>query len=294
MLTYDTFIIGHISIDKIITHLGEESSLTGGAVIYSSYAARAGRHKVGVLTKTAPAEKHLLREFNINEEDIFYLPSLKTTSIKNQFLSADRERRNCTALSIADPFTVEDMQIAVVSKIYHLAGLIYGDFAPELITHLAGKGDVAVDMQGFLRVAEKGDMFFKDWQLKKEYLPQIRYLKTDAAEAEVLTGFEDRDKAAETLFSWGSPEIMITHGNEVIVYDKDGFHRAPLKPRNLSGRTGRGDTCFSAYITERNYKTVDESLLYAAALVSLKMETPGPFRGTRTDVERYMEDFCYT
>ncbi|GAH32478.1 unnamed protein product, partial [marine sediment metagenome] len=63
------------------------------------------------------------------------------------------------------------------------------------------------------------------------------------------------------------------------------------KPRNLSGRTGRGDTCFSAYITERLNKGVEEALLFAVALVSFKMEKPGPFKGTREEVEDYIKKY---
>jgi hypothetical protein len=36
---------------------------------------------------------------------------------------------------------------------------------------------------------------------------------------------------------------------------------------------------------------IPASLLYATACVSLKMETPGPFTGTRADVEQYIADF---
>ena len=36
---------------------------------------------------------------------------------------------------------------------------------------------------------------------------------------------------------------------------------------------------------------MQEALLYATALVSLKMETPGPFTGTREDVLAYIEEF---
>ena len=36
---------------------------------------------------------------------------------------------------------------------------------------------------------------------------------------------------------------------------------------------------------------VDEALLYATACVSLKMETPGVFAGTRADVEDYIHRF---
>ncbi|MBU4226651.1 ribokinase, partial [bacterium] len=65
----------------------------------------------------------------------------------------------------------------------------------------------------------------------------------------------------------------------------------PLKPRNISGRTGRGDTCFSAYITERLDKNIEEALLFASALVSIKMEVSGPFKGTRDEVKNYIKKY---
>lgn len=42
-------------------------------------------------------------------------------------------------------------------------------------------------------IALTGDRcFFEDWKEKKELLPYITFLKTDAAEAEILTGLTDR------------------------------------------------------------------------------------------------------
>jgi sugar/nucleoside kinase (ribokinase family) len=73
---------------------------------------------------------------------------------------------------------------------------------------------------------------------------------------------------------------MITHSSEVLVYDGRELAAAPFTPANLLGRTGRGDTCFGAYLAWRLTHGVPESLAYAAALTSLKMEKPGPFTGT--------------
>jgi sugar/nucleoside kinase (ribokinase family) len=285
---YDTFIIGHISKDEIIFEETLERNI-GGAVIYSSYAAKAGGSKVGVMTKTSREDIGLLDNFNVEKEDVYFLPSKATTSIRNVYLSADRERRICTAISIADPFNVEELE-GIDSKLYHLAGLIAGEFNGEMIKTLSQRGLVAVDVQGFLRNAENGSMVFRDWADKKIYLPFIDFLKTDAAEAEIMTGTVDRKEAAKMLYGWGAKEIMITHNTEVLIYNGSAFYVEPLKPRNLSGRTGRGDTCFSAYITERLNKGIEESLLYAAALVSLKMESPGPFAGSRQDVESYIKE----
>ncbi|MCI9461006.1 MAG: hypothetical protein HFF93_04095 [Oscillibacter sp.] len=134
-------------------------------------------------------------------------------------------------------------------------------------------------------------MAFHDWAEKREYLPCIDYLKTDAAEAEILTGLTDRAEAAKLLHSWGAKEVLITHNTEVLAYDGERVYTCPIKARNLSGRTGRGDTTFAGYITERQRAGVEEALLYCTALVSLKMETPGPFQGSREDVENYISEF---
>jgi sugar/nucleoside kinase (ribokinase family) len=84
---------------------------------------------------------------------------------------------------------------------------------------------------------------------------------------------------------------MITHNTEALVYDGKEFYACPLKPRSLVGRTGRGDTCFAAYLGERLRAGIPAALLQASALVSLKMETSGPFMGTRADVQEYIRKF---
>ena len=126
---------------------------------------------------------------------------------------------------------------------------------------------------------------------QKELLPLMDYFKTDAAEAEVLTGLTDRVEAAKMLHDWGAKEVVITHNTEVLAYDGNKVYTCPIKARNLSGRTGRGDTTFAGYIAERQRGSVEEALNFCTALVSLKMETPGPFKGTREDVLAYMKEF---
>jgi len=291
MKRYDSFIMGHISIDENI-YQGEAVKEIGGAVFYSSCASYAIGRKIGILTKLSRRDRKYLETFNIPPEDITALDSKNTTSIRNIYYTADRERRTCTALSIADPFIIDDIPDNINSQIYHFAGLISGEFNNEMIKSLHDKGKIALDVQGFLRtVTENKEMVFIDWDKKKEYLPYIDYLKTDAAEAEIMTGTKDRKEAAKMLFEWGAKEIMITHNKEVLIYNGKKHYTCPLKPRNLSGRTGRGDTCFSAYLTERLDKDIESALLFASALVSLKMERPGPFKGIRDDVEGYIKKF---
>jgi sugar/nucleoside kinase (ribokinase family) len=52
----------------------------------------------------------------------------------------------------------------------------------------------------------------------------------------------------------------------------------------VQGRTGRGDTTFGSYLARRLECGVVESLKFAAALASIKMERPGPFSGSLEQV----------
>ena len=288
---YDSLVIGPVSLDHNIDYLGNERKEVGGAVVASGFAAARSGNVTALFTKLNSKDASLEERFAPSGADLYWAESKATCSIRNQYFTADKEKRACTSMGVCDGFKFEELP-DIDTKIYHFAGLVYGDFDGELFKEAAKHGKVAVDVQCLLRHVEPDKtMAFHDWAEKKEYLPYIDYLKTDAAEAEILTGLTDRAEAAKLLYSWGAKEIMITHNTEVIIYDGEKFYAAPLKPRNLTGRTGRGDTTFAGYLSKRMHHGIEESVLYAAALVSLKMETPGPFMGTEEDVREYIRQF---
>ncbi len=294
---YDLIIAGHVSKDIIVEFGGEESRLLGGALLYSALtAARAGA-KVLAITKAAAADVASL-DFMKAEPglDLVVQPSAETTSILNVFKSADRERRDVTLKAAADPFKPSDIPEDATAPIIDLAGLFVGELPDSLIGKLHGRAAIAIDAQGLLRtVMPDRTMKFFDWAAKETCLPMVSYFKTDAAEAEILTGLSDREAAARMLADIGrrpdgsAPEIMVTHNTEVIVLAGGKIFRAPFTPANLSGRTGRGDTTFSSYLTWRLRHGPQEAVRFAAALCSIKMETPGPFRGTMAEVQARME-----
>ena len=292
MKNVDIMIVGQLSLDINTDFGGREERVIGGAVLCSGFAADASGAKVAVLAKGNRAVADPVAAF-ASRPGVTVIPvdSATCTSISNVYHTADRERRTCRAISHIEPYRPEDLPTDVQAKIYHVAGLMAGDVSDEMIEQLSLRGEAAVDVQCLLRRDDGEQMAFHDWENKKKYLPMITYLKTDAAEAEILTGLSDRDAAAKLLHSWGAREVMITHNTEVILYDGEQMYRAPLKPRNLTGRTGRGDTTFAGYLAKRLTCGIGESLRYAAALVSLKMETPGPFAGTEADVYRYMQEY---
>ena len=290
---FDSLIIGQVSLDINTDYEGHTIHEVGGAVVYSSYAAAALGHSVCVLPKAKQSEIDLPEVFAKSDKiKVIPLNSSQSTSIENIYHTADKERRTCRAIGRIEPYRVEEIP-DIDAAIYHVAGLMQGDLSNDIIIHAAKKALAAVDVQCLLRCVKNdaGEMEFRDWEAKKEILPYIEFLKTDTAEAEILTGLSDRVEAAKQLYDWGAKEIMITHNTEALIYDGENIYTQPLKPRNLSGRSGRGDTCFSGYITERLQKGIPEALHTAAALVSLKMENPGPFLGNRDELKNYMETY---
>ena len=260
---------------------------------YSGFAAANIGHKIAVLPKADTTKVDLKAAFakapNIT---VFPVHSTHSFVTKNVYHTPDRERRTSTVDSVIDPYKPCEVPEEIDAKIWHLAGLVGGDIPDEMIPYAVSRGAmVAVDVQTMLRWAENGGMVYHDWAAKREMLPYIRFLKTDAAEAEILTGTDDRVAAAKMLYDWGAKEVLITHNTEVLVYDGKDIYTCPIKARNLSGRTGRGDTTFASYITERLTQDIPTALKTATALVSLKMETPGPYMGTREDLDAYMKAF---
>jgi sugar/nucleoside kinase (ribokinase family) len=298
-MRYDLILMGHVSKDIIVEYDGTKAQLMGGALLYSAITAARAGVRVLAITKAgiedAPKLEYLKSIPNL---DLIVGSSKATTSILNVFKSADRERRDVTLLDAADPFSAADIPADAQAPIIDLAGLFVGELPETLIEELKGRAKIAIDAQGLLRaVMPDKTMRFFDWKNKKRYLPMLGYFKTDAAEAEILTGLSDRAAAARALAEMAgselsgerAPEIMVTHNTEVIVLADGKIHRAPFTPSNLSGRTGRGDTTFSSYLSWRLTHDAGESVRFAAALCSIKMETPGPFTGTIEEVFIRME-----
>lgn len=282
-MQYDLLIVGALSKDIIITPEGVEHSI-GGAVVYSSVALKHLGANLLAVTKLHPDDKQALEVFERQGVPYMVRESTSTTSIRNTYHSADRDRRTCEALGMVDPFTLDDVPGDVAANVYYLGGLMKGEFPEEVVLAMCERGKVAIDAQGFMRVNENGPMVFRDWENKKEVIAAVHYLKTDAAEAETLTGEQDRYKAIQLLASWGAKEVMLTHSTEVLICAEGAIHAAPFTARNLSGRTGRGDTCFASYCYWRQHHAPEDACRFAAAVTSLKMEHPGPFTGRLDDL----------
>jgi sugar/nucleoside kinase (ribokinase family) len=293
--SYDLFCFGNLSLDIIKTPTSYKEMM-GGAILYGVWVGHQLGYDIGVLTKTAKKDKDGLKELPFNSHRLTWVESTNTTSILNNYLTADMERRVCTNLGQADPFKITDFPEFNAKVIMH-EGLLADEIDLSLIQALSKKAKLAVDAQGLIRkVMPNGDMEFAEWPDFKLALPYIYYFKADAAEAEFLTGIktdtrEGRIEAGKLFRQWGAKEVVISHNSELLSISDEGIVTAPFRNRKNDGRTGRGDTCFVSYITTRFLQPADEAILFAAALTSLKVEIPGPFKKTREDVLAFMKEY---
>jgi sugar/nucleoside kinase (ribokinase family) len=122
----------------------------------------------------------------------------------------------------------------------------------------------------------------------KETLVYLDVLKSDAVEAEFLTGEADIYKAAQKFSQLGAKEIVLTHKDGLLVFTGSEFHSVGFYPENLDGRSGRGDTCIGAYVAMRLSLDPREAGIWAAAVTSLKMGKLGPFDRSVSEVEELL------
>jgi sugar/nucleoside kinase (ribokinase family) len=141
-------------------------------------------------------------------------------------------------------------------------------------------------MQSFVLQVDKetGTIHFQDVAEKQQIVTMVHFVKIDVTEARILTGTDDLEAAAAILEVWGSRETVISSSEGVLVRSNGKSYFQKFSNRGVEGRTGRGDTLMGAYLARRMEYPIEESLKFATALTSIKIETNGPFRGTVEDV----------
>jgi sugar/nucleoside kinase (ribokinase family) len=192
---------------------------------------------------------------------------------------------------VAQPFTPEDIP-DISAQIFHLGPLTKEDITLEILKLLSKKAKISLDIQGFLRTIEKGEVKSVDWEEKEEGLAYVNILKTDATEAKILSGENNIKKAAVKLSTYGIDEIIVTLGSKgSLIYSKKEFYFIQsFPPRKIVDATGCGDTYMAGYIYKRlRSSDIYESGRFAAATASLKLEESGPFKGSEEDVQNFLK-----
>lgn len=278
--------IGHITHDKIITP-ETEVDMPGGTSYYFAHAMYHlnGGKDFQLVTSLAETDMQAvtdLRQLGIN---VSVVPSRHTVYFENKY-GENQNNRTQRVLAKADPFTVESLK-NLKASVFHLGSLLADDFSLQVIESLAGRGEVSVDSQGYLREVRGEKVYAVDWKEKREALRHIDVLKVNEYEMEVLTGHNDAHDAALQLAEWGVKEVCVTLGNygSVILEDNHFYDICAYPPLQVVDATGCGDTYSTGYLYMRSRgANPSEAGHFAAAMSTLKLEANGPFAQTEDDV----------
>jgi len=286
MDTYDITFVGHMCYDEIIPYNSPARIAPGSAVLCGAVVAAKTGKKVAAVVKMAKQDESILEPMKQAGVETFLIPSEHTTYSRVIHPVEDVDVRKLVIVRNAGYFFIDEIP-ELNTGFVHLAGISDQEFTLDFIYGLKRKGyKLSADMQSFVRQVdpETGEIEFKDVLQKMEIIKELSMVKLDIVEAKVLTNTDDIEKAAGAIEAWGCPEIVITHSGGVLARVNGNTYYEKFSNSSVVGRTGRGDTTFAAYLSWRMDHDPREALKFAAALVSIKMESPGPFAGTVNDV----------
>ncbi len=285
--TFDILFIGDFARD-ILVHGQERVAASGGSVYYGAVAVARLGIRTGVITRLHPDDFPYLDELKAAGIAVYAQPAPKTSGIENIYNTADRDRRICHPIGHAGLFDMSDLP-PWRGRYVFIGPIMAGIVSLDLVKHYARKAKIALDIQGFVRVPHGSDLLTEEWPEHREGLALVHTLKLDQAEAEALTGETDPLKALPKVAAFGPKEIVLTHASGVTVWAEGKIYWAPFVAENLSGRTGRGDTCISTYLARRLTREPDDACRFAAAATSLKLPQPGPLNRTLAEIEAFAE-----
>lgn len=287
MKIYDILYIGNYTKDTIISPAGTRY-VDGGAVNYAAHAAaKLGLH-VAVVTRLAKEDDHVMDKFIQAGIDCYPTYTPQSTLMKLEYPTTDPDIRSLSVAATAGSITARDIE-DLDARAAVIGSSLRGEVGMDVIQKLRDqKTLVAVDMQGFVRVLRGVELKYEPWDEMQSVLASVDVVKSDAVEAEFLTGETDIFKAAKYYADMGPREIVLTHKDGLLIYADGDFHELEFYPARLDGRSGRGDTCIGTYVAKRLSLPPLEAGVWAAAVTSLKMEHLGPFNGSIDDVEALM------
>lgn len=280
--------IGHITRDRIITQDPPNTVYSaGGSAYYVAWAFQALPHDVDFqlvtsVSREMMAEVERLREAGVSVKSF---ESPDNVFFENKY-GKNMDNRTQRVLAKSAPFTIEQLE-GIEARVFHLGTLLADDFAPEVVEYLATKGDVSIDVQGYMRYVKGEQVYSTEWNDKLRLLKHTAILKVNEWECQTLTGITDPFVAAEQIHAWGVREVIVTlGGGGSIIYAEGKFYETPAyPPSKLVDATGCGDTYSAGYLYARaKGMSYEESGRFAAAMCTLKLEHTGPFDRTIDDV----------
>ena len=286
---YDIAFIGHYTKDTIVSSTGIRV-VDGGAFNYGAHVAVRMGLKVAAVTRLAEEDFHVVEKLKHLGVDVFAHISPQSTCQRLEYPTSNLDERIIYVTSSAGPFNPAEIE-KIQARAIVVGAAMYGEISLEVIEELAQKKTTLIaDVQGFIRVNDHGKLTYKNWPEKQSILSHLDILKSDAVEAEMLLGKCDLRTAAKKMHDLGPREVVITHRDGLLVYADGNFYEEKFLPKEIIGRSGRGDTCIASYTAKRLSASPQEATTWAAAVTSLKMEAEGLFQRTMQEVNNLIEN----
>jgi len=284
-MKYDIAIMGNYTKDTIVSPTGTRM-VDGGGFNYGAHAAVVMDLKVAAITRLAEEDKRVVEALKRLGVDVYPKYTPESTLMRLYYPTTNVDDRVLSVKSIAGPFEPDQIK-NIEAKAFLINASTRGEVDLDVIDELKKKDTLVVaDAQGYVRIINPdGQLIYDPWEDKQSVLSKIDILKTDIVEAEAMTGEKDIKVAARMLSEFGPKEIVLTHKSGVLVYAEGQYYEAPFLPKELVGRSGRGDTCIASYVSKRLNASAEEATIWAAALTSIKMEAEGPILRPIEDVE---------
>ena len=289
MKSYEVLYIGNYTKDTIISPSGTKY-VDGGAVNYAAHAAGRLGGKVAVVTHLSKEDDRVVEKFKTAGIDCFATYTPFSTLMKLEYPTTNPDIRNLSVAATAGTITPQEVE-ALNARAAVIGSSLRGEVGLDVIQALKSRGMlIAADMQGFVRVLRGVELKYESWPEMAVTLAHVDVVKSDAVEAEFLTGETDIYKAAKYYADMGPKEIVLTHKDGLLIYADGKTHEMNFYPARLDGRSGRGDTCIGTYMFMRLSMTPRDAGIWAAAVTSLKMENLGPFNRSMSEVESFLRE----
>lgn len=273
---FDLVTLGNYTKDTIVTKAGVRH-VHGGGFNYAARAAAAAGLRVGAITRLAREDAAMIDDLETAGVAVFPRWTESSTIMRLEYPTDNVDERILTVAATAGSFEPDQLH-GIEADSFVVSPSIRGEVGIDVLEVLRKRGvRVGMDVQGYVRIRrEDGGLEHAVWPEIAETLALVDVLKSDAVEAESLTGSADHRQAASILAAYGPREVVLTHRDGLVVLADGNFYEAPFRPRELRGRSGRGDTCLGSYMTWRIRAEPDQATLWAAAATSLKLEQEGP------------------
>jgi sugar/nucleoside kinase (ribokinase family) len=267
-------VVGHVSIDRIVTGDGERTQL-GGPPTYVSLITHLLGGELKVCTKVGddfpPEYADSLSSRGIDVGG-FVVPGAETTRF---VLDYTAEERRLSVQSVCEEIGPEDVR-----------GLPDAVLLAPIIQEIPGEtlkaleaDTVALDPQGFLRRRlPDGSVEHIHW-LDEGLIRRLMILKTSRRELELMTGARDTHEGLRRLHRMGVGICIATLGGEgsQVLWDGGELAVPAYRRGAVVDPTGAGDAFlagfFHQFILEGD---VEWSVAVASAAASAVVETVGP------------------